>query len=287
MPFGSPGDCPLEPDPGGADVARIALRTDARPHDADAQVTVSVDGVVVGGSLVSRAAEFEPAPGGGYVLRDFRLLFTAAPCCFACREADVDVAMNDAEGGAWSGSARVRFSRGYCPECCTGGEACDLAPPAAGCPRLLEIGDLGDAGEFRAWRDGQHVGFVVNGGQGVSMIQPMLRASGVDPREPDPEVEVSLAGHVVAAELAGERTDMQPDGAGAYVLPPLTVPFTVETCCFVCRDVYVSAWLLDGAGGMFARALRVGLSPGQCPQPAFCCRDASVCPDPSLAPVCE
>jgi hypothetical protein len=285
MAFGRPGECPLIAGPEGVDTARVALRVPGPWSDAEVRASVSIDGVPVGAAPPTRAGPFVAAPDGGFVWDGLILEFTEAPCCLACREADVDVEVRDRDGGTMRGGARVRFTRGLCPECCGGADAaCGLSQPDD-CAAPLEIGERGADGVFHAWRDGQDIRFVLAGGQGLPMIQPSLRAAGIDPGAPAPRVEVRLGDWAMGAALAGSRTDMEPDGAG-WVLPSLTVPFSGEACCFICRDVYVSADLIDRRGRRFAGTVRVRLTLGECPMPGTCCASDQACYRPSLAQVC-
>ena len=129
---------------------------------------------------------------------------------------------------------------------------------------------------------------VVLGANELNMIVPSLRAIDIDPRGPDPTVEVDVGGVIMAADIEGSRVDMQPDADG-YVLWDLRVPFQAELCCFNCVTGIVTAYMEDASGVDFEGSVTVLLSRngGACPAPTICCATADLCPVPELAPLCE
>lgn len=128
---------------------------------------------------------------------------------------------------------------------------------------------------------------VVLGPNALNMIVPSLRASGIDPRAPDPTVLVTVADLVMAADIEGAAVDMQPDGDADFVLYDLRVPFQTELCCYVCRDGLVEASITDASGRTFEGRVTINLARAGCPDPTACCGNPEVCPDPSLTLVCE
>jgi hypothetical protein len=162
----------------------------------------------------------------------------------------------------------------------------------AGCPEEgttpppgeLKIGVLEADGSFRALNDGDSMA-VLLGANGLNMVVPSVRAVGVNPRKPDPDVEVEVAGHIMAAILEAERVDMEADGDG-YVLENLQVPFQAELCCYVCTEGTIFASLRDSSGRVYEGQVTVRMERGGCPDVDACCSDASACVDPSLTQVC-
>ena len=127
---------------------------------------------------------------------------------------------------------------------------------------------------------------VILGPNGLNMVVPSLRAQTTNPSAPSPTVTVTVGGILMAADLAGEPTDMVADGAG-YVLFNLNVPFQTDLCCFNCSLGLVEAKLEDRCGRTFAGQVTVQLSRNAtCPDPSVCCADANACPDPNLTQVC-
>jgi hypothetical protein len=118
------------------------------------------------------------------------------------------------------------------------------------------------------------------------MVVPSLRARGIDPRGPDVQVEVTVAGILMAADIEGSRVDMAESGDG-HVLWDIRVPFQTELCCYVCREGTLEARLVDRAGRVFETVVTVRLERGGCPDPVACCGNANVCPDPELTLLCE
>jgi hypothetical protein len=152
-------------------------------------------------------------------------------------------------------------------------------------PGELEIGTVGPDGTFVPLSDGDPLP-VILGANGLNMITPSVRAIEVNPRRPDPNVEVEVAGYTMAAILAAERVDMEPE-ADAYVLRNLQVPFQTELCCYVCTEGTVVATLRDGSGRRFEGQVTVRLERGGCPDVDACCATADACEDQSLTQVCE
>lgn len=155
----------------------------------------------------------------------------------------------------------------------------------AGPPGPLEIGIRDADGQFVALTGDESVP-VVLGANGLNMIVPSLRAIDIDPRGPDANVEVSVGGILMAADIEGERVDMISDGPG-YALYDLRVPFQTDLCCYNCSPGVVTARLRDASGKTFEGQVTVQLERAACPDPAVCCQDANACPDPSLTQVCE
>ena len=160
----------------------------------------------------------------------------------------------------------------------------------AGCPEPpgpLEIGIQDeDTGEFMPLHDDDPVA-VVLGANGLNMIVPSLRAEGIDPSGPDPDITVSVGGILMAAVIQGENTDME-SRDGMYVLWGLRVPFQTNLCCYNCAPGVISARLEDQSGNAFEGEVRIQLSRnGTCPDVAVCCADLSACEDPTYAQVCE
>lgn len=120
-------DLPLDVLANGTALASVALRADAAPGaDADVDVLVAIDDLVIGGSLVHRAEAFAP-DGSAWLLDGFRLTFSVYPCCFACRDVDVSVEIADPGGQRWTGGGRGRFVRDGCPDadlCCASEALC-------------------------------------------------------------------------------------------------------------------------------------------------------------------
>jgi len=152
-------------------------------------------------------------------------------------------------------------------------------------PEPLEIGTLAPDGTFVPLSDGDSMG-VILGANGLNMIVPSVRAEGVNPRRPDPNVEVEVSSHTMAAILLAERVDMEPE-ADAFVLKNLQVPFQTELCCYVCTEGTVMASLRDGSGRRFEGEVTVRFERGGCPDVDACCATADACPDPTLTQVCE
>jgi len=162
---------------------------------------------------------------------------------------------------------------------------------AAGCPggtdeppRPLEIG-LNQGDQFVPL-DADQLVAVVLGPNGLNMIVPSLRAADIDPRAPDPTVEVTVGDVVMAADIEGSRVDMQSDGVG-YVLWDLRVPFQTELCCYNCAAGLVTAKMQDAAGYWYEGSVTVTLARGTCPDDTVCCSSADLCPEPELANLCQ
>jgi len=161
----------------------------------------------------------------------------------------------------------------------------------AGCPNNgpelppgeLEVG-VKQGGAFRPFEPGDTAA-VLLGANGLNMITPSLRAAEINPRAPDPTVEVVVGGLVMAADIEGSRADMQHDGTG-YVLWDLQVPFQTDLCCFVCGMGLVTARMRDASGRLFEGEVIVSLERGGCPDAEACCTSADACPDPSLTVLC-
>jgi hypothetical protein len=151
--------------------------------------------------------------------------------------------------------------------------------------RPLEIGVRGADDSFVPLSENESVP-VVLGANGLNMIVPSLRAMDIDPIGPDPTVEVSVGGILMAADIEGSRVDMVSDGAG-YVLFDLRVPFQTDLCCYNCSPGRITAVMKDASGTRFEGAVTVQLERASCPDPGVCCQDANACPDPSLTKVCE
>ncbi len=158
-------------------------------------------------------------------------------------------------------------------------------PDDTGPPSPMEVGMRATDGTFHPYAEGESVG-VVLGANGLNMIVPSLRAVGINPRAPDPDVQVHVAGFVMAADIEGARVDMDDDGTG-YVLWELRVPFQTELCCFVCGMGEIVARIRDNSGRNFEGRATVRLERGGCPDVAACCATADFCPDPTLTQVCE
>ena len=160
---------------------------------------------------------------------------------------------------------------------------------ATGCPSSppgpLEIGVRDVDDNFRALGPDESVP-VVLGANGLNMVVPSLRALDIDPQGPDPQVQVSVGGILMAADIEGSRVDMTADGAG-YVLWDLRVPFQTELCCYNCSIGVITATLEDASGSSFEGEVSVQLERATCPDPDVCCANADACPDPSLTKVCE
>jgi len=162
----------------------------------------------------------------------------------------------------------------------------------AGCPSnepLVATGELeigvDDGGTFRPLVPGDTI-TVVLGANGLNMIQPSLRAVDINPRSPDPAVDVDVGGFVMAADIAGSRVDMQHDGTG-FVLWNLQVPFQTDLCCYACGMGLVRAGIRDASGRLFEGSVMVRLERGGCPDEEACCTSADACPDPSLTVLCD
>jgi len=157
--------------------------------------------------------------------------------------------------------------------------------PSTNGPALpMEIGTRSADGTFVPLHDGDTMP-VVLGANGLNMVVTSLRASGINPRAPDPSVEVDVAGSAMAADIEGARVDMMDDGTG-YVLWELRVPFQTQLCCYVCGEGTISAHIRDNSGQDFEGMVTVRLERGGCPDPTACCDTADMCPDPTLTLVC-
>lgn len=169
-----------------------------------------------------------------------------------------------------------------------------LLPLLSGCPTPvdpmpgeLEIGVLDRVdGTFHVLSDGDSMP-VLLGANGLNMVVPSVRAVGVNPNRPNPDVQVEVAGYVMAAILEAERVPMDPDAEGnGYVLGNLQTPFDAELCCFVCTEGTITASLRDASGRVFEGQVTVRLERGGCPDVTACCMNASDCEDPSLTQLC-
>ncbi len=149
----------------------------------------------------------------------------------------------------------------------------------------LQIGVRNDSGEFVLVAAGDSMG-VVRGPNALDMIVPSVRAVDIDPKTPDPVVEVKVAGQVLAEDIEGPRIDMEQSPEG-YVLWELRVPFSVNLCCFNCQEAVVTASIEDASGNKFAGEITVMLERDTCPDPTTCCETAGACPDPATAQVCK
>jgi len=156
---------------------------------------------------------------------------------------------------------------------------------ACGPPGELEIGIRNNAGEFEPLSSGESVA-VILGANGLNMITPSLRATGIDPSKPDPSVKVSIGDSVMATILKGEPVDMTPVG-DAHVLWDLRVPFLAELCCYNCASGLVTAELKDASGKRFVGEVSVQFSRDACPAPDVCCATVSACPKPEMTQVCQ
>lgn len=161
---------------------------------------------------------------------------------------------------------------------------CGESPGATAAP--LEIGVKAADGTFQPLAEGDTVR-TSPGTMGSTMLVPSVRAADVDPRAPEPSVQVDVGGFVLAANLADPRVDMVDDGTG-YVLWDLRVQFQAAACCYACRDAAVVARLRDATGKQFEGHVTVQLDPGAgCPDVTACCATADACPDPSLTQLCR
>ena len=157
-------------------------------------------------------------------------------------------------------------------------------PDEPGPPLPMEIGVRAADGTFRPLADGDTMS-VVLGANGLNMVVPSLRAADINPRAPDPAIEVDVGGFAMGADIEGARIDMEDDGAG-FVLWDLRVPFQTELCCYVCGQATVIARIRDNSGRSFEGRVTVQLERGGCPDVTACCDTADMCPDPSLTLVC-
>ena len=158
-------------------------------------------------------------------------------------------------------------------------------PDDTGPPSPMEIGKKAADGTFQPYADGESVG-VVLGANGLNMIVPSLRAVGINPRAPDPSIEVHIAGFTMAADIEGARVDMDDDGTG-YVLWDLRTPFQTELCCYICGMGEIVARIRDTSGKSFESHATVRLERSGCPDLGACCPTADFCEDPTLTQVCE
>ena len=149
----------------------------------------------------------------------------------------------------------------------------------------MEIGLRMPDGTFSPLVDGQTMA-VELGPNGLNMVVPSLRAQGINPRAPDPQVEVEVANIVMAADIEGARVNLMDDGTG-FVLWDLRVPFQTELCCYVCGEGTITARIRDNSGKRFEGQVTVRLERGGCPDPLACCANADACPDPTVTQVCE
>jgi len=157
-------------------------------------------------------------------------------------------------------------------------------PDDTGPPSPMEIGVRETDGTFRPLVDGDTMN-VVLGANGLNMVVPSLRAATINPRAPDPAIQVDVAGLAMGADIEGARVDMEDDGTG-YVLWDLRVPFQTELCCYVCGQGTIVARIRDNSGKSFEGRVIVRLERGGCPDPTACCDNAGMCPDPTLTQVC-
>lgn len=169
------------------------------------------------------------------------------------------------------------------------GGACLQAPPEPP-PLPLEIGYnelLTVQGfSYRRVQDGESIPISL-GPNGLFMVQPCLRAVGIDPRAPVPDVVVTIDDVPVAADLDFDRVDMVRQGEG-WILWDLRVAFTNELCCFNCQTGVMKARLRDAADNVFEGVVTLLLSGrGVCPDPDACCLDPQDCVEPAFATACE
>jgi len=155
----------------------------------------------------------------------------------------------------------------------------------SGPPRPLEIGLRGQDGSFVPLAENDEVAIVL-GANGLNMIVPSLRASDIDPHAPDPTVEIEIGGTLMAADIEGSRVDMTDDGVG-YVLWDIRTPFQTELCCYNCSAGLVNARIQDASGQAFEGSVTVTFERGGCPDPAVCCQNVDVCPEPEQAKLCQ
>jgi len=164
---------------------------------------------------------------------------------------------------------------------------------SAGCgddaepPGPLEIGFHDEvSGDFVALSDSDAVPIVL-GANGLNMIVPSLRAEGIDPSGPDPDISVNVGGILMAAVIQGDNADMDPQN-GAFVLWDLRVPFQTDLCCYNCAPGTIRARLEDRSGHAFEGEVTVQLSRnGTCPDTSVCCANLNACPDPAPGQLCE
>jgi hypothetical protein len=167
--------------------------------------------------------------------------------------------------------------------------ACEDSDTAAECtdPKLvgaLELGHVGEDGEFIAITDGQAVPIVAM--QATHGFVTTLRAKELDPLLPKPSVAVYVSGLLIGGNRAGETTDMVPNG-DAHVLENLVVLTQTEPCCFNCLVAKVEADLVDRNCHMCSGSVEVILQPsGSCPPETFCSCDESYCPAPLTPQPC-
>jgi len=157
-------------------------------------------------------------------------------------------------------------------------------PTVSGPALPMEIGTRAADRTFTPLHDGDTMP-VVLGANGLNMVVTSLRAAGINPRAPDPSVEVDVAGIAMGADIEGARVDMMDDGTG-YVLWELRVPFQTQLCCYVCGEGTITARIRDNSGQDFEGQVTVRLERGGCPDLTACCNSADMCPDPTLTLVC-
>ena len=150
---------------------------------------------------------------------------------------------------------------------------------------VLEIGDRAASDEFVPFEDDDFIR-VVRGPNELNMVVPSVRAVGIDPTAPDPTIEVTVEGYVMAEDIEDARIDMISNGDG-YVLWELRVPFMAEMCCFMCSPATITASITDASGKRFEGQRTLILQRDTCPDPDICCATVGACLDPSLTQVCQ
>ncbi len=150
----------------------------------------------------------------------------------------------------------------------------------------LEIGFRGADDVFVPAVDGQAVQVTV-GPQGNNMIVPSLRTDQLDPRGPVPDVNLFLDGVLIAAApTRGAPVDMTPDG-DTFSLDNLGVEFQIHPCCFSCKEVVLTARLVDRNCHACTVQMTVELQTFEsCPSERPCCYDSLECVKPEWANLC-
>lgn len=113
---------------GGIDMITLDLRADSiDPRAPEVEVTVTVEGMVLGGDLTTRAPwDMEP-DGDAYVLRDVNVGFVSRSCCHNCRQGLIEARLRDAKGRLFEGLVDAVLAVGACPApevCCQSADQC-------------------------------------------------------------------------------------------------------------------------------------------------------------------
>ena len=99
------------------------------PGPADVDITVTVDGVLIGAGITGEARPPTELDDGSAVMWDERVAFQVNLCCFSCKSAVVRATMIDAADREYRGAVKVLLVRDWsgCPDqyvCCSDPGSC-------------------------------------------------------------------------------------------------------------------------------------------------------------------